>query len=102
VTLPIVASLTDDTRSVHYHRNTFIIQATGCKGLSGSNTLAYLRKSFMALAGDMSVNTEKSVFAVSTNFGTKNKQLTKAKKYFVLSSETYSIKLFTSANRLQS
>jgi len=56
----------------------------------------------MALAGDMSVNTEKSVFAVSTNFGTKNKQLTKAKKYFVLSSETYSIKLFTSVNRQQS
>ena len=27
--LQIVASLTDDTRSVNYDRNTFIIQATG-------------------------------------------------------------------------
>jgi hypothetical protein len=27
--LQIVASLTDDTRSVNYERNTFIIQATG-------------------------------------------------------------------------
>jgi hypothetical protein len=29
VTLQIVASLTDDTRSVNYDRNKFIIQATG-------------------------------------------------------------------------
>ncbi len=28
--LQIVASLTDDTRSVNYDRNTFIIQATAC------------------------------------------------------------------------
>ncbi len=31
MTLEIVVSLTDDTRSVNYDHNTFIIQATGDK-----------------------------------------------------------------------
>jgi hypothetical protein len=41
VTLQIVASLTDDTRSVNYDRNTFIIQATGLVNLAMQDVASY-------------------------------------------------------------
>jgi hypothetical protein len=34
-------SLIDDARVIIYNRHMFIVQGTGCKGLSGTNTLDY-------------------------------------------------------------